>query len=117
MDFDKPKVYGDTSITDGLVSVDIAIVLGTVWFYRFILSKTTQKFLPQIWGSDQRVSTHLNRKNINVLLGLSLPCDSFLPNPNMASSSIKRRFFVIVIDFKREASSVLSKWKVFWKEM
>ena len=28
MDFDKPKVYGDTSITDGLVS--ITVVQGTI---------------------------------------------------------------------------------------
>ena len=28
MDFDKPKVYGDTSITDGLVSM--TVVQGTI---------------------------------------------------------------------------------------
>ena len=27
MDFDKPKVYGDTSITDGLVTVIVGIII------------------------------------------------------------------------------------------
>ena len=27
MDFDKPKVYGDTSITDGLVGISMIIVM------------------------------------------------------------------------------------------
>ena len=28
MDFDKPKVYGDTSITDGLVGMKMIMIIG-----------------------------------------------------------------------------------------
>ena len=36
MDFDKPKVYGDTSITDGLVSVQIVtsiVLINTIYAF------------------------------------------------------------------------------------
>ena len=53
MDFDKPKVYGDTSITDGLVYITLLILPASLYMAGEACGKQLKG---TVWGAGYRWS-------------------------------------------------------------
>ena len=84
MDFDKPKVYGDTSITDGLVSM--TVVQGTINCASLLTGSRSKEEMGGI--------ARARDKDI-ILKSIAFVCRGD-PNASLLLTNARRQFFAIV---------------------